>query len=435
MMNNWKKETIQSLIDRALKASIADNTVVNVSGFQSGATRYANSEINQNVVRGDLTLSVEATFGASSGQSSTNVLKPDAIAACVKQAEDIARLTPPDPEYMPPVEPAEIEETDAWSEGTATATPTDRAAAIARAVTLADKKGLTGAGAFETGGWLRAMGNSAGHFVYGRNTSAELTFSATSDDSVGWAQGVSRDVSALDIESIAQRGVDKALNGRAPQDLEPGRYEVILEPSAVGSLISSFIWNQLDAKASDEGRTFMSGKNGAQIAAPLIHLYSDPHEAACPARPFNDEGMPLQRLDWIRDGVVKNLMYSRFWAKKQGRTFTGYPPNIIIAGGTTTTEEMIKSTKRGLLITRFWYIRSVDRMRDLYTGTTRDGTFLVEDGAIKGPVKNLRFNDSAVGLLSRVTAVGRPQLVSNWGMSYVPVIKASEFNFTSATKF
>jgi predicted Zn-dependent protease len=239
----------------------------------------------------------------------------------------------------------------------------------------------------------------------------------------------------LDVEATAKSSVDKALEGRAPRKIKPGHYEVILEPAAVSNLLSSFVWVQMNAKAVDEGRSYLSGKKGTRLVAPSIDMYSDPMSTQCPACPFDREGMKIDRVNWIRNGVVENLLYSRFWAKKQGCAFTGWPHNMIIRGGKTSREDMIKSTKRGLLITRFWYIRTVDRMRDLYTGTTRDGTFLVKNGEVVGPVKNLRFNDSAVRLLNSVQAIGEQGTTTGMGISRVPLIKAGDFNFTSTTDF
>ncbi len=431
----WKKEEFEPIIEKALKLSKADHTTILAFGFEEGATRFANSEINQNVVSGDLSLKVNVAFGSSVGSASTNVLDDDAIAACVKKAQAIARLTPPDSEFMPPVSPVEMPDVETWSDATMHLKAADRAKIIAGAVNVADSAGLSGAGSLTTAASVVAIGNSKGHFAFHKSTKAQLKYSASSDDSVGWANGYARKVGDLDAEAVARRAVDKALKGKKPRELPAGKYEVILEPAAVAGLISSFMWVQMDAKATDEGRTYLSDKRDKKIAASNVHILSDPTLPDCQVRPFDREGMKLGRVDWIRDGKLANLCYSRFWADHKGKAFTGRPNALIIKGGKSTLEEMIKATQKGLLITRFWYIRTVDRMRDLYTGTTRDGTFLVEDGEVVGPVKNLRFNESAARLLGNVELLGEEQNTAAWSLSRAPFLKASSFNFTSTTEF
>ncbi|KPL11844.1 hypothetical protein AMJ85_02765 [candidate division BRC1 bacterium SM23_51] len=434
-MGKRDSSKLKSLVEHALDASTADATVVHVRRFLEGATRYANSRITQNIVRADTTVEVEVAFGSQVGQCTTNRLDKDSIAACIRRAETIARVAPADPEYMPPVKPAPCPPVATWCPETAVFSPAKRAEAIVRAVAIAEREGMTGAGVFVTRVGASAIGNSAGLFVDNEATEAVVTFSATTPDSVGWAQGRARDVGTLDVESVARRALEKARAGHSPRDLAPGRYEVVLEPAAAEELLSYLFWYQMDAKATDEERTYLTGKKGTRIAAPSVTIFSDSTHALCPTRPFTDEGMTLRRIDWMRNGVLENLVYSRFWAKKQGVAPTGMPTNLIMAGGETPLEEMIRLTRRGLLVTRFWYIRAVEPIRDLYTGMTRDGTFLIEDGKIVAPVKNLRFNESAVHLLENVEMLGRQELVGEGRWSLMPYVKARDFNFTSTTRF
>jgi len=427
----------KKIIQRVLDGSGGDATVVRVRQFQEGATRYANSEITQSVVRRDIAVEVEVAFGSQVGRCATNRLDADSVSACVRRAEAIARVSPPDPEYMPPVEPAPCPEIAAYDPATADFSPTDRADAIRQAVAIAERENMTGAGVVASRALATAVGNSAGLFVQNQETDAVATFSATSPDSVGWAQGRVRHLASLDLAAIAGHAIEKARAGHSPRDLEPGRYEVILEPAAVGELLGYLFFYQMDAKATDEGRTFLSGKKGTRIASPKVTIFSDPAQLSCPSRPFTDEGMTLRRINWIRNGVFESPVYSRFWAKKQGAAATGIPTNIVMEGGPASVEEMIRATRRGLLVTRFWYIRAVEPMRDLYTGMTRDGTFLIEDGRIVGPVKNLRFNESVVRLLDNVELLGDQKIIG-MGMGpwvLAPFVKAREFNFTSTTRF
>jgi len=434
-MDDWNKNRANEIVERALNASRADATIVRVRHVREGATRYANSEITQNVVHGDAALEVEAAFGAQVGRTATNRLDHDSLAACVERAEAIARVTPPDPEYMPPVEPSACPEVAISHPATAAFSPTDRAEAIRQSVALAEREGMTGAGVFSTHVLSTTVANSAGLFVHNEESDAFITFSATSSDNVGWAQGRVRDLRALDLAAIARRAIEKARAGRSPRDLSPGRYDVVLEPAALSELLAFFFVYQMDAKATDEGRTFLSGKRGFRIAASNINIFSDPTAAVCPSRPFTDEGMTLHRVDWLRNGVLKDLVTSRFWAKKHNLTPTGIPTNVVMEGGETSDEEMIRTTDRGLLVTRFWYVRAVEPMRDLYTGMTRDGTFLIEGGEIVGPVKNFRFNESAVHLLENIDLLGRQEIAGPWPWAAIPSVKARDFNFTSSTRF
>jgi len=434
-MARWDPAESEQIIERILDASSAEATVVRIERFEEGATRYANSEITQNVVRGDTEVEIQAAFGSRTGKASTNRLDPDSLVACLRRAEAIARTAPPDPEYMPPVEPGPCPTPPTASEATSRFSPADRKEAIERAVAVAEREGMSGAGVFTTATCSEAIGNSTGLFVHNETTEVYVTVSATSPDSVGWARGCGNDVASLDIEAIARRAVEKARAGRSPREPEPGHYDVVLEPAAVEELLLFFFWYQMDAKATDEKRTFLQGKKGTAIAAPSVNIFSDPTWKGLPSRPFTDEGMTLGRVEWIKGGVLENLIYSRFWAKKQGVEPTGSPTNLVMEGGASSIEEMIRSTRRGLLVTRFWYVRAVEPIRDLYTGMTRDGTFLIRDGEIAGPVKNMRFNESAVRLLANIEMLGPQEKGGEYLSTLIPAVKARDFNFTSKTAF
>jgi predicted Zn-dependent protease len=249
------------------------------------------------------------------------------------------------------------------------------------------------------------------------------------DNGSGWAQSSSNDVGDINVQETSARAFAIAQDAQSPADIDPGKYVVILRPAALQELLFYMI---CDAKATDEGRTFLRGKLGRKVCGGNVTIRSDPGDPRCPGPPFQDEGLALPKLSWIEKGVLTNLATSRFWAKKTGREPTGYPSNIIMDGGGWTVEEMVSSTERGILVTRFWYIRYVDPMESLVTGMTRDGLFLVEDGRVVRPIKQLRFNQNVVELLNRVEMLGQPERV---GQCLVPAIKARDFNFTSTTAF
>jgi predicted Zn-dependent protease len=208
-----------------------------------------------------------------------------------------------------------------------------------------------------------------------------------------------------------------------------------MRPPAVAELLMFMFWGGFDAKATDEGRTFLRDKLGTKVCGENINMRSDPSDARCPGRPFQGDGLVSPKLNWVKDGVVENLVYSRFWAKKQGKKPTGMPSNIIMDGGDTSVDEMIASTKKGALITRFWYIRFVDPMVPLVTGMTRDGLFLIEDGKVTRPIKHLRFNVKLLDVLGNVEAMSEPERTGEYIGMLVPTLKVNNFNFTSTTKF
>jgi predicted Zn-dependent protease len=289
------------------------------------------------------------------------------------------------------------------------------------------------------------VANSRGLFAYARSTSCALTTTVRTPDGTGsgWAGGSHFDWSRLDASAFGTRAIEKARLSRSPVAIEPGRYTVILEPTAVGNLVQ-LIAGALSARSADEGRSFFSrpgggNKIGLKVVDERVTLLSDPLDPEAPAAPFTAEGLPLSRAVWIENGVVSNLAYDRYWAERQSRTPSSAGATLRMSGGTASMDEMISSTRRGLLVTRFWYIRSVDARTILYTGLTRDGTFLIENGRITKAVKNLRFNESPIFMLNNIEAMGVPVRVSAseaggaGAAIVVPPLKIRDFTFTSSS--
>jgi len=436
-MKTFDPKQFESILGLVLNQKKAEHVVVKARGMRQGASRFAGSQIVQNVALSDLTVEIEASFGSQVGTAKTNQLDRQSIGACLARAEEIARLSPPDPEFLPPVAPVPLPTLSTHVEATARCSPADRAEAIARALEATASANLVGSGLLSTTENAFAIGNSAGLVAFQRETEASLSFSASRDECAGRACGFSRDVRTLDGAGVARQAVSRALAAKNPREIPPGRYDVILEPDAVRELIGSFGWMQLNARETAEGRTALVGKQGSRVAGPEVELLSDPQWPGCQVRPFDEEGSLRKPTHWVRGGVLENLQSSRFWSKKTGAPFVGTPGNLIMKGKDTSLEAMIKSTRRGLLITRFWYLNPVDRMRDLYTGTTRDGTLWIENGEVVSGVKNLRFNDSALRVLSSIESLGRVQTDSSWEgyLVCVPYLKVKDFQFTSVTGF
>ncbi|WP_460503227.1 TldD/PmbA family protein, partial [Hymenobacter agri] len=311
--------------------------------------------------------------------------------------------------------------------------------AAADSLTLCASKNLTAAGFLDGGTRFQALRNSRGLEAYQQSTQTDFSVTVRTADGRGSGFAVAdvTDPAKLNAKALTQRAADKALGSVNARAIEPGKYTVILEPAALMdgsdlSLLGGLVFS-MSAREADEGRSFLSKKGGGnrtgeKLVDERITIYSDPMNPEIPGSAFDGEGLPTRRQTWIEKGVVKDLQYSRFWAEKNKVAPTAFPSGFIMMGGTQSTAELIKSTAKGILVTRFWYIRPVDPQTLLYTGLTRDGTFYIENGAIKFPIKNLRFNESPIIMLNNLEAIGRPQRLAG---CLVPPLKIRDFTFTS----
>jgi predicted Zn-dependent protease len=429
------------ITQKAISFSKADSCMVRLGGHERGNIRFALNSATTSAAQEGLSLTVESNFGKRSGSASTNELNDASIEAAVRKAEEIARLAPENPEFQPPLGPQEYLKSRAFFESTANARPEKLAALCQPVIQEADKHRVTAAGYLEAGADCDAFATSNGLFVFEPSTGVRFTMSARTSDGTGsgWAGQHQHDITRLDVSRLGEAAVQKTVQSRTPVALDPGKYTVILEPSAVCDLLGIMIWD-FDARSADEGRSFFTKKGGGtklgeKLFGDKINLYSDPHHDLAPGSVYSGDGLPVVRRNWVQNGVVRELVYSRFWAKKMGKEPVPHPTNLIMDGGNTTTGEMIRSTKRGVLVTRLWYIREVDPRTLLLTGLTRDGTFLIEDGKISKPVKNFRFNESPVAMLSNIEAMGPSERttgseIDNWPVC-VPPLLVKDFNFAS----
>ncbi len=427
------ESTSMEILEKVLRLADADAVTATLEEDTLDFVRFADNAITQNARRTDLSLSLSCAYGQSEASASTNDLSEASLKNLVKRAQAAARISPPDPEYMPPVEAGESAKylpVDAYFEKTVAFDPESRAKAISKTIDLVRSKSLRLSGAFTNTGRCHVLANSAGLRAYHCSTEAEVHTTVLAGDGSGWAQSNSNNIDDLNLEKAASEALAIAVDSQNPTDFEPGKYTVILRPAAVEEMIPHSMI--CDAKATDEGRTFLRGKLGTKVCGNGITIRSDPSDPRCPGSPFQGDGFPLPKILWVEKGVLKNLATSRYWAKKTGRTPTGHPSNVIMEGGDTTLSEMIASMERGILVTRFWYLGWVDPMKCLLTGMTRDGLFLIENGKIARPIKHLRFNESVPDVLNRVEAMSPPERV---GRSLVPTLKIKDFNFTSTTKF
>jgi len=436
----------EALLNKVLSFSKADALSVNLNGGRTANTRFGVNSANTSGDIENLSLFVNAQFGQRSGTATTNTLDDAGLERVVRAAEEIAKLRPEDPEQMPYIEKQEYASINAFDEATYNADAKARAEAIAAVVEPCIKKNLVAAGIYEHQGGFGARANTKGNFGYTTSSLATYTTTVRSADGKGsgWASGISHRIRDINSTAIAERAIMKAQGSHDAVAIEPGKYTVILEPDAVGDLVGRMMF-AFGARQADEGRSFLAKKGGGtklgeKIFGEHINIYTDPQSVVAPGTPFDGQGLATRRKDYVKNGVVKGLNYDRYWAKKMGVEPSAFPGNLIIEGGNTSIEEMIKGTERGILVTRFWYIRPVDAQTVLFTGLTRDGTFLIEKGRIKSAIGNFRFNETPVKMLNLVEAMSPSQRIIGSERSganipiLAPAMKISEFEFTSASE-
>lgn len=438
------REQAQAIVEKAVKMSKADAVDVQVNTYTQGNIRFADNQVSTAGATTDALLGIQSAFGPKHAVVTTNDLSDEAITRAVEQSERLARLAPDDPEAIPQLGSQQYTPVSSYFDSSAALTADGRAKAALIALEMARQAGdMKAAGYLVNTAGALAIGNSTGMFAYHRSTNVNYTLTARTTDGTGsgWAAADHADWAQIDARRVAETAIAKARLSQKPVALEPGRYTVILEPQAVGDLVQ-LISSYADARSADEGRSpFVKqgggNKVGEKIVDERVTIFSDPADPQLNGRPWDFEGMPLGRQVWIEKGVLKQLIYSRFWAKKQSKTPTGGPSTFKMAGGTQSVEDLIKGTTRGILVTRLWYLREVDPRTILYTGLTRDGTFLVENGKITKSLRNFRFNESPLFLLNNIEALGRPERLAGTeqgGDVVMPSIKARDFNFTSLSE-
>ncbi|MBA2627529.1 MAG: TldD/PmbA family protein [Gemmatimonadales bacterium] len=430
------EQEARAILTRVIRLSTAESCEAHISASSGGNLRFARNTVTTAGGSQNRALYVASSFGKRSATSNINQFDDDSLRRAVRESEELARLAPEDPEYMPPLPAQTYVPTRAYFDSTAAITPGFRAEAAAACIAPAKSRGCTAAGFLENSASWSAMMNSNGLFAYHRATGVNYSATVRTDDGTGsgYVTRDYNDASQLDVAATSRIALDKAVASRDARAIEPGRYAVILEPEASIELIQDMMFS-MDARAADEGRSFLAvpgGKTrvGEKLMDERVTIYSDPANAEVPGSPWNGDGRPAEKTRWIEKGVVRNMFYSRYWAAKQGRPATPPPSNLIMEGGTASVEDLIRDTARGVLLTRTWYIRFVDPQTLLLTGLTRDGTFFVENGRIKHAVKNFRWNDSPVIMLNNVDALGKPMRVRG---CLIPPMRVRDFEFSSTS--
>ena len=435
----------RALCRKILGYATADHTRVNIESGLSGFTRVAINRITTAGETTDVTVQVTSVFGRRVASVETNRLDDDSLRRAVQDAEALSKLAPENPEYLPELGEQKYLTVNGYYSSTGQLATESRARAAALGMTAADRSSMVAAGFIDMDAGSSAVATSAGLFAYhaGTGVASTLTIRTSDGQSSGWAGDEGADWSTIESERIAEDALRKCRDWRGKTALDPGKYEVVLEPTAAGMLLSS-LPQVFDARQADEGRSYFSKRGGGnrvgeKLFDSRVMLVSNPAEPNAETEPFTNAGLPVQREVWVENGVLKTLSYSRFWAMKQGVPPRAAPSNLIMSGGDATLEDMIASTKRGVLITRFWYIRALNPRTVAYTGLTRDGTFLIENGRIARPVTNFRFNQSLMDLLANVEMVGRATRVAaaesgSAGMPVVvPALKVRDFTLSSVS--
>ena len=428
------------LIDFAIAQSQADDVFISLSASETALSRFSENQISQNVRKNTFSLSVTSYFGKRSASASTTELDRDAIALTVKRAEELASIAPEDPEWVELLPQQEYSERKpGFDRATATLSPLRKGEIIQQVCALSRDAGVNGSGTLSFKAGLNGIGNSKGLKVCDRTTEADFSYTARINNGSSWNRCTAWSIEELPIVDLTQKVIEKAIASQNPQELAPGDYTVVFEPSAFASLVPWVIWN-LDARAADEGRSFMSlrddsgkpigNKVGEQLFNPLVRIRRDAAHSLLQGGRFFGNGLSNEPLDIVQDGIPQTLSYSRYWAKEKDTQATGAMYPIVMTGTDKTVAELIASTERGIYVSRAWYVRYVNPRTLEVTGMTRDGTFLIENGKISYPIKNLRFNQRLPEMLDNVVALSQ---VKRCGGSVIPGCKVDNFHFSSIT--
>jgi PmbA protein len=457
------RDQAADIFSRIRKHATADEAECLFYGGKSALTRFANNAIHQNMAEENYGLSVRTVFGGRTARATTNKFDDESLRNVVRASEDMARVQEPDAELLPAPDAGEgARATQAPSrhfEETAALTPGQRADAVGQIVAIAQKRSLTAAGIFSSAETVEGVFNSRGLNTWHTQTLAEISITMLAPDSSGWQKANSPDVARLDPAHLAQIAADKAAKSAAPRETVPGKYTVILEPAAVLDIVG-FAFYDFGGLAILDQRSFLNNRIGTKLFGENISIWDDVAHPLQSGSPFDGEGMTRQRVQLVENGVVKRVVYSRGNAEKMKKSehagkvgpveATGHgfplpnemgeaPMNIVFEPprDPKTIDQMIASTERGILVTRLWYIREVDPYEKILTGMTRDGTFLIENGKVVCGLRNFRFNQSLIEMLSNVEAMSAPVRTSgeeSFDM-VVPAMKVHEFNFTEVTRF
>jgi predicted Zn-dependent protease len=443
---------VKAITDKVLNmASKATDAEVDFSGGERSATRFANSTITANMVQFDRQVSVTVYQGTRSGSANTRQFDDGSLEAMVKDAMAAVEKGRENPNMQPLLGPQKYVDVDAALPSAVNFGPAERARLAKQSIDVSDKMSTVGSGYIPKTHQTTCNANSKGLFAYYQvaETSFILTCRTADGSGSGWAgtTGI-KDPSTIDAEELTRVASEKAVKSRNAKALEPGRYTVILEPRANARFLSLMtgLFNAQSAE-SPFTRTYFSGKEpgttkvSEKVFSDLCTLKSDIGNPILRQSPIAQDGTPLDDVTWVEKGVLKNLAYNAAYARRVKKPVTPASTNtsLVMEGTDMSIADIVKTTRRGLLITFFWYIRGVDQESLLNTGMTRDGLFLIENGEIVGPVQNFRWNMSPIVGYNNITAVGKPvpmhtgESYDGGGTALVPPVRIEDFLMTSVS--
>ncbi len=427
-----EKDEIKNLLNNVLAKVSAPEAQIVYHFASNLASRLGENAITQNMGGEEEYVRLSIAYGKKCGSSITNKLDDKSLTKLVERAEGIAKDSPEDPEYMPPIKPQEYSDMpQRFFDDVAKFTPDDIAEDILKTATIAKEKGLKASGLFEAGCATAALANSEGLFAFDKYSNLEYSTTMHGQNGSGFASENNESAKRVDAERMARTALETAIAAQNPKEIEPGDYTVIFEPRAVLDMLSFFPWN-MSARDAEEGSTVFAGKVGQKIFSDKVNITTEIDDPELPVSPFGEDGLPVRRTVWVKDGVLQRLHHNRYWAAQKGTEPDPILYPLFITGEDRSVEELIADCDKGLLVKRLWYIRYVDRKEMLLTGMTRDGFFLIENGKIVAPLKNLRFNESPMVFLSNIVEMSRPERVDDWAK--VPGIMSENFTFSSKTE-
>lgn len=440
MLTLLTREEALSIIQSVIAQSESEGVFVNLNTSESALSRFSENQISQNINKTNFNLTITSYFGKRSATASTTELDLEAIIQTLKRSETLARVVPEDPEWVSLLEPQRYDNRiSAFDNITAELSPLERGEKVKQVCYLCRQAGVEGSGTLSSSTSVQAVGNSVGLKGYYCTTEANFSVTARLNTGSSWSSQTAWGIEQLPLEQTTENVIERALASRNPQEIKPGVYPVVFDAAAFAELLSWVIWN-LDARAADEGRSFMSrideqgqptgNRLGEAMFSPLVQVNRDAAHPLLQTGTFFDDGLSNNYLEIIKNGIPQALSYSRYWAQQQGKQATGVMFPVVMKGSDQSLSDLIAQTERGILVSRAWYVRYVNPRTLEVTGMTRDGTFWIENGKVVYPIKNLRFNQCLPEMLRDVDGLTS---VQRFGSRVVPGVRVKAFNFSSVT--
>jgi predicted Zn-dependent protease len=435
------EKEVKKILEKIISFSKADSVTVNLAGADRYNIRIARNSQTTSGFEDSLTVSVTSNFGNRSGTFSSGYGNIDSLKEIVRRSEEIAKLSPENREFIAPPGKQIYQPAKNFSLNTEKLTNNQRTELLSYIIERSVETGVITAGYYEDGLSFDSVINSNGLFAYNLSSRAEFSATSRTKDQTGSSRvrSVNVDYNKLNYRYYTDKLINRALLSSVPKELKPGKYTVILEPFATADMVSRLL-SFMNSRQADEGRSYFSSptggnKIGIKILDEEVTIYSDPSDDIAPSIPFTDDGYPRNKVIWFENGILRNLHRNPYWAAKTSQEIIPYPSNLIMSGTDKTIDQIISETDYAILVTRLWYIRTVESKTMLLTGLTRDGLFEVRDGKISGPVKNFRFNESPVNVFSNIIEIGKTEITagSETGSFSIaaPPVKVKDFNFTS----